>query len=83
MWNPNIYDLVAYNSCAGTIVSRYKKGSTRLIRISNIYAPYTRPRNFWDKVTKSRVFKLSSNIICSDLNFTLGPTEIWGDKLQV
>jgi len=80
MWNPSIYDLVAYNLCVGIIMSGYKRGTTRQIRIMNIYALYTRRKQFWDRVTKYSVFGLSSIIIVGDLNFSMGPIEIWGNK---
>lgn len=82
LWNPNTYDLVAYNSCACIIMFIYKKVTNKRISITNIYASYTGRRQYWDKVTKSSIFGLSSIIIARDLNFSMGPIEIWGTRRE-
>lgn len=48
MWNPNIYELRAYTLFVGIILSGYKLGSSKRLRIINSYAPYTRRKQYWD-----------------------------------
>lgn len=80
MWNPRHFDLNAFYTCAGILLTGYMKGSSNRIRILNTYALYHGRKSFWNRVANSGILSLTALILAGDLNFTLDPSEIWGTK---
>jgi len=53
------------------------------LTLLNIYGPYQDRIPFWENIFKNDCFKRGPVIIGGDLNFSLGPSEIWGPQARV
>lgn len=52
------------------------------IRMVNIYGPYHRRENFWERILEANIFQSDNIILGGDLNFSLGYLESWGHHPQ-
>jgi hypothetical protein len=53
------------------------------ITVMNVYGPYEKKQEFWEKFFAMAVVKDERLIIGGDLNFTMNRSEVWGDSARV
>ena len=70
--------LKAFNTPPGILVQGHLLGYAKMIKILNIYAPYSRRLEFWESIFSSVLLDDRSLIVDGDLNLTLSMDEVWG-----
>eukprot|EP00253_Pinus_taeda_P005605 PITA_05605 len=78
LWNPLWIRASAYKCFAGILLNATFRGHKTPINILNIYAPYVHRSPFWDKLFSSDLCEIRHLLLVGDMNFTLGPDEVWG-----
>ena len=49
----------------------------------NVYGPYVERETFWNNLLDLECLKCAKLILGGDLNYSLGLSEIWGDKARM
>ena len=80
---PGTPDLLVLNLIVllgGILLEGHFKGFDGVIKLLNVYGPYKDRQSFWDNIYKLGLLNLENLILGGDLNFTLGPSEVWGGR---
>ena len=68
---------------SGLFASLYSIEMKEVLCFMNIYGPYLDRVRFWNNLLSLDCLKTSRLIFGGDLNFSLGCSEIWGEKATV
>ena len=71
--NPHMANFKAFLSKVGIMVEGHIFCFSKLIRVLNIYAPYSNRLEFWEGVFYSSILDDNSLIVAGDFNLTLSP----------
>eukprot|EP00253_Pinus_taeda_P010868 PITA_10868 len=78
LWNPLWIRASAYKCFAGILLNASFRGHQSTVNILNVYAPYSHRLPFWDRFFSSDLCVIPHLMLVGDMNFTLGPDEVWG-----
>jgi hypothetical protein len=77
-WDPSMFDLQPFLSCAGLLLTGTCKWNSQSINLLNVYGPCQNRRTFWQQVESQGLLDLHNLVLAGDLNFTLNSGETWG-----
>ena len=75
--------LNAWAMCSGVCDVLYSIESQLDLCFINLYGPYIDREVFWNNLLVMECFRCPKLVFGGDLNFSLGLSEIWGDKARV
>ena len=79
-WDPRFARFKSFSTAGGILLEGHFKGFDGVLNLLNVYGPYKDRQSFWDHISMLRLLNLENLILGGDLNFTLGPSEVWGGR---
>ena len=76
-YNPQVVDLKAFITYVGIMVERHIIGYPKVLRILNIYAPYSKRLEFWKNIFQFGLLDNRSLIVAGYFYLMLSMDEVW------